>query len=86
MSNNALSEKITQLEKVVTDMKSQATSSCTKTKIVPTREERLGNTRYIIYNNCIQLFKITSIFLQDVVRKVFKSLNDTLDDFEWNTE
>ena len=37
-----LSEKVTQLEKGVTDMKSQATSSRTKTKIVPTREERVG--------------------------------------------
>ena len=36
VTNKALSEKVTQLEKVGTDMKSQATSSCTKTKIVPT--------------------------------------------------
>ena len=41
-SNNALSEKVLQLEKVVTDMQAETTPSRRKTKLLPSREERVS--------------------------------------------
>ena len=41
-SNNALTEKVLQLEKVVTDMQVETTPSHRKAKLLPSREERVS--------------------------------------------
>ena len=86
-SNEMLSQKVSELEKKVCELQDDTPIPKKRKKLSPSREVRVSMLCYLVV--CSPVYCYTPYFflmMQDVVRKVYRSLMESDENFGWDLE